>query len=380
MAEPSHVHATLAKHYPTRVLDWVKRATWKRDPAVPLAKIDMSRRPGGRDPQKVASIAQAVNDGKPMPPVVLVDTGDAKLQIADGYHRTLGFAHARKRTIPALIASGVGKHGPWEKRMHDAKLNLTADCGHPVDLAGVCTGPGPCDTKPFGAGDNWVNKAGGLPAYIRAVAHAFTRKGMPESQAIQRAVGVVRNWAEGKGGVTAQTRARAAAAIAEWEAKKAKAHSLTADPTASVDLAWNESLHPRNKGKFAPKGAATTTSTTGGGSLPPGVAANVRDFQRRMKLPVTGVIDVTTAAKIRALTTLGGKGKNGKRAKARALAAARRRVGQQVSRVNSLTAAQRGQLRQRMPVPPTGYVWTSSNNLRAVPLTAAQKIAPLTGI
>jgi hypothetical protein len=248
-----------------------------------------------------------------------------------------------------------------------------------TDLAGVCTGPGPCDTASFGTGDNWVNKAGGLPEYMRAVAHAFRRKGLSESEAIQRAVGVVKNWAEGKGGVTAETRARAAAAVAEWEAKKA--HSLTAARAAMVDLAWNESLHPRNKGKFAPKGAATaTTSTTGGGSLPPGVAANVRDFQRRMKLPVTGVIDVATAARIRALTIPGGKGKNGKRAKTRALAAARRRVGQQVSRVNSLPAAQRGQLRQRMPVPPTGYVWTASNNLRAVPLTAAQRHAPLVGV
>jgi 8-oxo-dGTP pyrophosphatase MutT (NUDIX family) len=96
------------------------------------------------------------------------------------------------------------------------------DCGH---RAGTCTGPGPCDTTSFGAGKNWVSKVGGLPAYIRAVAHAFARQGHSESEAIERAVGVVRNWAEGKQHVTPATRARAAKAIAEWEAKKAASHA-----------------------------------------------------------------------------------------------------------------------------------------------------------
>lgn len=94
-----------------------------------------------------------------------------------------------------------------------------------VHAAGMCTGPGPCDTSPLGTGKNWVTKVGGLPAYIRAVAHAFRRQGLSESEAIQRAIGVVKNWAEGKGNVTAATRAKAAAAIAEWEAKKARAHA-----------------------------------------------------------------------------------------------------------------------------------------------------------
>lgn len=68
-------------------------------------------------------------------------------------------------------------------------------------------------------GVNWVERAGGLPKYIRMVAHAFLRKGKDMSGAIRMAVGVVRNWAEGKGNVTPKVQAAAAAAIAEWEAK-----------------------------------------------------------------------------------------------------------------------------------------------------------------
>lgn len=475
------VHATLAKHYPQHVLGWVKRATWHSHPGVPLSRIDMSRRPGGRDPKKVDAIAEAVKDGKPMPPVVLVNTGEPKLQIADGYHRTLGFDRAGKAKIPALIASGVGAHGPWEKRMHAAKLNLTAEHTCIIDLAGVCTGDGPCVTTPTGTGNNWVSRAGGLPPYVRALVNAFKRKGVPESIAVQRAIGVLQNWASGRGDVTAETRARAAKAIAEWEALKAKAKAdLTAAPVATVDLAadpvfstndgpnltipagphryrhgwvridaatptaveratravttdghallhgdgmvptahrviervkaaghkpsvkrinidgtphlhiarsatsdytagtaaavtvdlaWNEALHPRNPkgskggGKFAAKTGGSSSSS----SAPPAdMAANIRDFQRRNHLPVTGVVDTATAAKIRqTLTAKSGGGKGAKRKAARAAArAAKQRVAQHVATVNAMTPAQRATARNRMPVPPTGYVWTPTNTLR----------------
>ena len=92
--------------------------------------------------------------------------------------------------------------------------------------SGVCTGDGPCDSTPFSASttDNWVARAGGLPLYIRAIAKALRRKGMSDSQAISTAVATAKHWASGGGNVTAATRARAAKAVAEWEAKKASAH------------------------------------------------------------------------------------------------------------------------------------------------------------
>jgi hypothetical protein len=68
---------------------------------------------------------------------------------------------------------------------------------------------------------NWVERAGGLPKYIRMVAHALIRGGKDRSAAIRMAVGIVRNWAEGKGNVSAKVQAAAAKAIAEWEAKAA---------------------------------------------------------------------------------------------------------------------------------------------------------------
>lgn len=70
---------------------------------------------------------------------------------------------------------------------------------------------------------NWVEKAGGLPNYIRRIAkHLVADAGMSVSQAIATAVNTVKRWARGGGNVTAATQAKAAKALAEWEAKKAR--------------------------------------------------------------------------------------------------------------------------------------------------------------
>jgi hypothetical protein len=84
------------------------------------------------------------------------------------------------------------------------------------DTSSLATAPG--------KDDNWIERAGGdLPSFVRAIAHALIRQGRPKSQAIAIAIGTIKRWAAGGGDVTAQTRAKAAKAVAEWEALKAKA-------------------------------------------------------------------------------------------------------------------------------------------------------------
>lgn len=75
---------------------------------------------------------------------------------------------------------------------------------------------------------NWVERAGGLPQYIRRIAEHLHGQGMSVSRSIAVAVNTVKRWARGgparKGGpghVTAKTMAEAAAAVADWERKKA---------------------------------------------------------------------------------------------------------------------------------------------------------------
>jgi hypothetical protein len=97
-----------------------------------------------------------------------------------------------------------------------------------IDAVALARTPGgrEGDDSPFSTSrtSNWVAKEGGLPKYIRMVAHALVRQGKSESRAISMAIGIVRNWAEGKGkGVSPKVKAAAAKAIAEWEAKRAHA-------------------------------------------------------------------------------------------------------------------------------------------------------------
>lgn len=149
---------------------------------------------------------------------------------------------------------------------------------------------GPHDTSPLGLGPNWVTSVGGLPAYIREIAHALIRHGHPESQAVQLAVGTVQRWARGEGHVSAKTRAKAAAALAEWEAKKTAAHALpnarshTAEEAdVTVDLAsFDPAKHPRAPkgtgagGRFVPLSQGSGYTSTGKGAQ----ADRVKTLQR----------------------------------------------------------------------------------------------------
>lgn len=111
------VHRYLLRSYPSADVTWVldRRIDWEYDPDVPLAELDMGRRPGGRNEQKVAAIASAVEQGASMDPAVFVEfeTPDpAGLNVADGFHRTLGVQHAGKDAVPGF----VGRHVPDEFR------------------------------------------------------------------------------------------------------------------------------------------------------------------------------------------------------------------------------------------------------------------------
>lgn len=92
-----------------------------------------------------------------------------------------------------------------------------SDFQHIVYLAG-CT----LARKP--GKNNWVEEdaVGGLPEYICRIARAINRDDPSKSisSVIAIAVGRVKTWARGGGGVNADTRAKAAKAVAEWEAKK----------------------------------------------------------------------------------------------------------------------------------------------------------------
>ena len=71
---------------------------------------------------------------------------------------------------------------------------------------------------------NWVEAMGSLPKYVEKIAIGIMRgTGYPRERAIPIAISRIKVWARGGGGVNADTVAKAAAALAAWEALKAKA-------------------------------------------------------------------------------------------------------------------------------------------------------------
>jgi hypothetical protein len=108
------VHRYLLRSYPAKDVEWVLDPAigWEYEPDVPLDSVNMARRPGGRNEDKVASIAESVESGASMDPVVLADFGEPLLRIADGFHRTLGVERAGKGAVPAF----VGRHVPGQYR------------------------------------------------------------------------------------------------------------------------------------------------------------------------------------------------------------------------------------------------------------------------
>jgi hypothetical protein len=85
-----------------------------------------------------------------------------------------------------------------------------------VSLAG-------CTLERVPGKNNWVEQEGGLPEYICEVARSIHRGGKSISRSIAIAVSQVKKWAAGGGDVNADTRAKAAAALAQWEKMKASA-------------------------------------------------------------------------------------------------------------------------------------------------------------
>lgn len=181
--------------------------------------------------------SRAVVDGK----VVMM-----QMNSDDEVHVTTS-ARIRAATIVAIPAFAEAQiHVVDEDDVDDAELIEQLDEDDVPEDA-----PAEGDEETF----NWVEDVGGLPAYIRDIADALMRNGMGESRAIATAVNTVKRWARGgtvraNGGprVGAKTIAKAAAAVAEWEAKKIQARALSStadDALVAAAYAGAEKPPPR---------------------------------------------------------------------------------------------------------------------------------------
>ncbi len=71
--------------------------------------------------------------------------------------------------------------------------------------------------------ENWVEQEDANDDFFRAVRNALERRGMTLDKASEVARGTIRRWATGGGDVKADTRAKAVASMAQWEAARVRA-------------------------------------------------------------------------------------------------------------------------------------------------------------
>ena len=107
-----------------------------------------------------------------------------------------------------------------ERAVSQKRINITND---DVDLIVELSRKHSLETKPGGP-DNWIEAVNGeIPDYISRIALALIRSGKTRSEAIGIAISRVKAWTAGGDGVNKDTQAKAAAALAEWTALRAKA-------------------------------------------------------------------------------------------------------------------------------------------------------------
>lgn len=165
--------------------------------------------PNGTAAVRIIRLKDVSQGGRSWLPAGVATSGRAASSSDDGDDGDDG-----DRSDRFMQGDGLGQFKPGGASARTAQTPAASTVHHPF---GSPSGPGLFHVKGLQ-----------LPAYIQNVAHAFRRQGAGESEAIARAIGVVKDWAagrtpSGKGHVHPDVQAAAAKAVAEWEAAKAQA-------------------------------------------------------------------------------------------------------------------------------------------------------------
>ena len=234
----------------------VNEASYDGNPSVPGSPSSMARYPwGGVNPAVAAKAAALLG---PMKPPGLREAPDDAFEAcascvffgggSTGCERYGGYPVDRDDLCDSWLTLTPQKDRPTTKKDEGESEVGTAELGESRALSEVKSDAYPgLDRSPK---ENWVDKAGGLPRYIERIAkHVHYEGGKDIGRAIQIAVGTVKRWCAGgsasthgasASGVSAATKAKACAAVAEWNAKRAKSKAKTAQEAELGALTFEE--------------------------------------------------------------------------------------------------------------------------------------------
>ena len=187
-------------------------------------KLPIAKNINGVDYTSVDSIRRRLQD-------LRAENAVPGVGASDGRVTEINALEAALRELGGTYAARASKAAVFAAKYQGVKLNV-ADCGCDEMTTGGVTSFASAPTEPstddVQAFANWVEQTGGLPRYIKRIAKHLQERGMTEGHAIASAVNTVKRWARGGGDVKPDTIAKAVAALAEWEAKKAAAHATAA--------------------------------------------------------------------------------------------------------------------------------------------------------
>ena len=116
------VYRSLAKEFAADTLEWVRKASWTFEAAVPVATVITTEPRTHLDLDRVQEfLGRLGGAGKPPKPLILVETSNG-LELADGHHKTFAAQDAGVVSLPGFVGRGVGDTGPWQGAMHANKL------------------------------------------------------------------------------------------------------------------------------------------------------------------------------------------------------------------------------------------------------------------
>jgi hypothetical protein len=138
------VLADLEGEFPPEAYVWVTDVEWSGPKQVDLADIDDTGREdwaASSEPEKVAGFVESLERDGELQPIVLYETPDFVLHVADGHHRLLAYEQLGQNPV-AFVAEVPSDAGPWAE-MHSQQNGPASQRGGDMgSWARRAAGPG----------------------------------------------------------------------------------------------------------------------------------------------------------------------------------------------------------------------------------------------
>ncbi|MFC1418724.1 hypothetical protein [Streptacidiphilus cavernicola] len=184
-----------------------------------LAGCGCQHEPGQQQPDEGGQEQPDVPEGEEGTEQVVPEPAAAEPEVAaDPVPRVLEDLDDELAALVAAVITAEGFADPTDKELSDVQALLDA---HPL-LAQA-------NSEELSAAANWVERAGGLPDFVKRIAAHLVSKGMTQDHAIATAINAAKKMCAsgdtnlpGIQQVNAKSRAEACQASAQWQAMKAK--------------------------------------------------------------------------------------------------------------------------------------------------------------